>query len=181
MADEGTVDRHLGVVLDEVITAIQETKQGVWSATSSDQRRSLTELRSFLISEAVAVAEAEERIGGRDPSLISPTGHELRNLSAEPGNDSAGLLALLVGHLRAIADDVRRRATEIEGAPEAGLFATLADGMDERLDRLHDTGDDEARPDPARDFDDQVENAGRDSFPASDPPGWWSGSETPPD
>ena len=109
MADHKTVDHELVAVLDELITAIQETKQFVW-ATTSEHRVVLGELRTFLISQAMVFSEAEERIGGRDPSLVSPTGRPLRNLRAEAGGDDGALLALVIGHLAGIAADVRSRS-----------------------------------------------------------------------
>ena len=138
MADHKTVDHELVAVLDELITAIQETKQFVW-ATTSEHRVVLGELRTFLISQAMVFSEAEERIGGRDPSLVSPTGRPLRNLRAEAGGDDGALLALVIGHLAGIAADVRSRSARVVGATEQQLFDALADGIDDRLHRLSGT------------------------------------------
>ncbi|MGH3851572.1 MAG: hypothetical protein ACRDRT_18090 [Pseudonocardiaceae bacterium] len=135
MTEDDAVDHELVTVLDELITAIQETKQVVWAATA-EHRVALAELRTFLISQAMEFSAAEERIGGRDASLVSPTGRPLRNLRAEAGGDDGALLELVVGHLTAIAADVRSRSARVVGATEQDLFDALADGMDDRLRRL---------------------------------------------
>ena len=134
--DEQDLDRHLGAVFDEMIIAIQEIKQASWSASNGEQREALDELRTFLVDNVTVVADAEERIGGRDPSLASPTGHRARNLLGEAGGDEAALVRLLRADLEAVATDVRQRADEIAGSEEAKLFAAVADGLDERLARL---------------------------------------------
>ena len=136
MADEETVDRHLAAVIDEVISAIQETKQGVWSASSPEKRAALTELKGFLGEQLVVLSEAEEQINGRAPSIRSPTGHAIRNLRSEAGNDFSAFKALLLSELRDVAADARARAGEISPASEAELLMRLADGLDERLDPL---------------------------------------------
>jgi hypothetical protein len=137
VADDETIDRHLGVVLDEVITSIQALKQVGWSAPSAD-RRALNELRAYLGEQAAVVSNAEESIGGRDPLLVSPTGRQLRNLSAEAGGDSTVMIRKLLEHLYAVAADIRTRASEIVGTEQGVLLTTLAEGLTERLDRLAD-------------------------------------------
>src|SRR2546428_1110697 len=134
--DDKTVDRDLGAVLDEVISAVQETKQAEWPESDHDRRRALDELRTFLIGQAVAISEAEERIGGRDPSLLNPTAHQVRDLRSEAGGDRDAWLALLFSRLHGVAADARSRAGHIEGAAEATLFIALADGLDRRLAQL---------------------------------------------
>ncbi len=136
MADEETVDRHLAAVIDQVISAIQGTKQAVWSASTPEKRAALTELKGFLGEQLVVLSEAEERIDGRAPSITSPTGRAIRNLRSEAGNDFSAFKALLLGELRGVAADARARAAEISGASEAELLTALADGLDRRLDPL---------------------------------------------
>lgn len=136
MADEETVDAHLGAVIDRVISAIQETKQAVWSASTTERRQELNELKAFLAEHLAALADAEEQINGRARTIASPTGHAIRNLRSEAGNQFEAFRALILSELRAVADDARARAEQISGAPEAGLLSTLADGIDHRLDGL---------------------------------------------
>jgi hypothetical protein len=136
MADEETVDQHLAAVIDEVISAIQETKQAVWSASTTDRRHALNELQSFLGDQLMALSDAEERIDGRAGTITSPTGHAIRNLRSEAGGDFAAFRALLLSELRGVAADARARAGAISGTPEAALLSHLADGLDQRLDAL---------------------------------------------
>ena len=136
VTDEEAVDRHLGAVIDHVISAIQETKQAVWSASTTQRRSQLNELKSFLGEQLVALSDAEERINGRARDITSPTGRAIRNLRSEAGNDFSAFKALLIGELRGVADDARRRAGEIDGAPEAKLLTGVADGIDRRVDAL---------------------------------------------
>ena len=140
MADEETVDQHLAAVIDRVTSAIQETKQAVWSASTTDRRRALSELKAFLGEQLVALSEAEERIEGRAATITSPTGHAIRNLRTEVGGDFSAFRALVLARLRAVANDARARANAISGAPEAELLTRLAEGLDHRLDVL--TADD---------------------------------------
>lgn len=126
-------------MLDEVITAIREIKQAVWSVSTPERHCAFDELRTFLVDKAAVVAEAEERIGGRDPSLLSPTGHRIRNLHVEAGGDKRAMVALLFDHLRAVVADVRIRAADIEGAAEVAVFIQLADGVDGRVAELETT------------------------------------------
>ena len=136
MADQADVDQHLVAVIDTVIAAIQETKQAVWQASTPEKRRQLNEMKAFLAEQMVALADAEERIGGRDPSLTSPTGHAIRNLLAESKGDRTVFKRLIIGELRAVAADAGERAEAIAGAPEAGLLTSLAAGLESRLDEL---------------------------------------------
>ena len=138
MPDDEAVDRHLGSVIDQVISAIQNTKQAVWSASTTARRAELNELKSFLGEQLVALSDAEERINGRARDITSPTGHAIRNLRSEAGNDFSAFKALLLGELRGVADDARRRAGEIDGAPQGKLLRDLADGIDHRVDILAD-------------------------------------------
>lgn len=133
VTDDETIDRHLGVVLDEVITAIQALKQVEWSASNAGERHALNQLRAYLGEQADAVSEAEEHIGGRDPSILSPTGHPLRNLRAEADGDSTIMLRRLLEHLHVVAADIRTRASEMAATEQGVLLAGLADGLSERL------------------------------------------------
>ena len=140
MADNETVDQHLAAVIDQVISAIQATKQAVWSASTSKRRRALNDLKSFLGEQLAALSDAEKRINGRAATITSPTGHAIRNLRSEAGGDFLAFRALVLAELRAVAADARARAHAISGAPEAELLSHLADGLDHRLDLL--TSDD---------------------------------------
>lgn len=136
MADQETVDRHLGAVIDEVISAIQETKQAAWSASTAEKRAQLNELKGFLGEQLMVLSDAEERINGRARDITSPTGRAIRNLWSEAGNDFTTFKALVLGELREVAEDARRRGGEIAGAPEAELLTGLADGLERRVGAL---------------------------------------------
>jgi hypothetical protein len=140
VAEQADVDRHLVAVIDRVIAAVQETKQAVWQASTPEIRRRLNELKAFLAEQLGALADAEERLGGRDPSVTSPTGHAIRNLLAESRGDRSVFRGLILGELRAVAADARARAGEVAGAPEADLLVSLAEGIDRRLDELEAAG-----------------------------------------
>jgi hypothetical protein len=136
--DEDAVDRHLGSVIDQVISAIQETKQAVWSASTTEKRAELNELKSFLGEQLMVLCDAEERINGRARDITCPTGHPIRNLWSEAGNDFTAFKALVLGELRGVAEDARQRAEDIAGAPEADLLTGLADGLERRVVALAD-------------------------------------------
>ncbi len=132
-ADEGVVDRALGVALDELIDAIQETKQAVWLTRDVEQHRALEALQSFLGAQAGEISVAEARIDGRSPFLVSPSARRPPNLAARAGGDQSLMLELLVGDLEALLADVRQQAGRIAGREEARLLSRLADGLDEHL------------------------------------------------
>ena len=123
-------------MIDQVIFAIQGTKQAVWSASTTERRRALNDLKSFLGEQLVAVSDAEEHINGRATTIRSPTGHAIRDLRSEAGGDFSTFRALVLAELRAVAADARARANAISGTPEAELLSGLADGLDHRLDVL---------------------------------------------
>lgn len=133
MTGDEEVDRQLGAVIGEVISAIHETKQAVWSASTTQKRAALNELKDFLGTQLVALSEAEERIDGRASEITSPTGRAIRNLRSEAGQDFSAFKALFLAELGKVAADARRRAAEIAGAPEAEMLSALADGLDQRL------------------------------------------------
>jgi hypothetical protein len=140
MVDNETVDQHLAAVIARVIAGIQQTKQAVWSASTSERRQELNELKSFLGEQLAVLSDAEERIDGRAASITSPTGYPIRNLRTEAGGDFSAFRSLVLAELQAVAADVRSRAGAIADAPEAELLLRVADGLDERLDAL--TADD---------------------------------------
>ena len=136
MPENETVDQHLAAMIDQVIAAIQGTKQAVWSASTTERRRALNELKSFLGEQLAALSDAEERINGRAAIIRSPTGHSIRNLRSEAGGDFSAFRTLVLAELRAVAADARVRADAIATAPEAELLLRVADGLDRRLDGL---------------------------------------------
>lgn len=132
-ADEGMVDQALAVALDELIDAIQETKQAVWLTRDVGQHRALEALQSFLGKQAGEISAAEARIDGRSPFLVSPSARRPPNLAARAGGDHSLMLELLLGDLEALSADVRQQAGRIAGREEAQLLTRLADGVDEHL------------------------------------------------
>ena len=132
-ADEATVDRALGVALDELIDAIAETKQAVWLTLDAEQHRALDALRLFLIDQVTEVGAAEARIDGRSPLIVTPGGRHQKNLAAEAHGDQSAMLSLLVADLEHVVADARRQAALIAGRDEAELLVRLADGLEQRL------------------------------------------------
>lgn len=134
--DDAEVDRALGVALDELVTAIQETKQAVWSVSDVEQRRALDALQGFLVEQAAEVANAEARIEGRSPLVVSPSGRHPPNLAGQAHGDQSALVGLLVADLERLLADVRQLAAEVPGREEMRLLARLADGVEQRLAAL---------------------------------------------
>jgi catechol 2,3-dioxygenase-like lactoylglutathione lyase family enzyme len=50
----------------------------------------LEALKAYLAEQAVLVDEAELRLGGRPPWIVSPTGHHPRNLAAQAAGNLTG-------------------------------------------------------------------------------------------
>ena len=132
-AGEATVDRALGVALDELIDAIAETKQAVWLTLDAEQHRALDALCRFLIDQVTEVGAAEARIDGRSPLIVSPGARRQKNLAAEAHGDQTAMLGLLVADLEHVATDARRQAGLIAGREEAQLLVRLADGLERHL------------------------------------------------
>ena len=105
MADNEVVDQHLAAMIDHVVSAIQSSKQASWSASTTERRRQLNELKSFLAEQLAALSDAEQRIDGRAATITSPTGHAIRNLRSEAGRDFSAVRALVLADLRAVATD----------------------------------------------------------------------------
>jgi hypothetical protein len=135
VADDKELDSHLVAVFDELIELVQEIKQVEWSAPSADRRRALEQLKELLGQRAVDVSDAEQRSGGASPSIVSPSAHRPRNLSAEAGGDTTRLLQLLVTDLAAVAEDVRGRSTTSAGEWQH-TFHELADGLEDHIASL---------------------------------------------
>lgn len=136
MGEQAEVDRRLSVVLDEVISAIQDTKQAEWAAPSDRRRHELEILREYLMTHAAALADAEQEIDGRNPSLTTPTGHRLRNLRAEAGGDADVMLTLLLDELAAVTADAREAAAPLEPSGYKALLEETADGLTTHAMRL---------------------------------------------
>ena len=133
--EDEDIDAHLAMVLDEVITAIQTTKQAVWSASNSDVRHALIELKRFLSEQAVALFDTTVDDGPAD-SVVSPAGRKPRNLRADAGQDRAVFRTLVLGELEAVAADVRSRAAALSGSSHGEMLVALADGLEYRLEAL---------------------------------------------
>jgi hypothetical protein len=136
VADERTVDEHLGAVLDEVLDAVYQAKQAAWSAVGSPFRADLQDLVSFLIEQSGGVMQAEERIDGRAPGIGSPSSHQRGNIVGEAGGDITAAVALLVERLDAMGEDIRTRIAAMAGADEATILDDLVAGLEARLGRL---------------------------------------------
>lgn len=133
-ADEG-IEAQLGAVFDELVELIGETKQAIWTASSSERRRRFDDLKTCVVEQAVLIDDAERRIGTRAPWVTSPTAHRTRNLAAEAAGDAQRLVELLVGDLRRTVDDVRRRAATVTGEWQE-LLVDLADHLERQVDAL---------------------------------------------
>jgi hypothetical protein len=132
---DNELDSHLVAVFDELIELVQEIKQVEWSAPSAGRRRALEHLKELLGQRAVAVSDAERRIGGPSPSIISPSAHRPRNLSAEAGGDTTRLLQLLVTDLAAVVEDLRGQSTNTAGEWQH-TFHELADELEDHIAAL---------------------------------------------
>jgi len=135
MTAEEMVDRHLRAVFDELVTAIYETKQLVWSAPAS-QRGQLQDLLGFLVERSHRVDEAEARIDGRAPGMAAPSSHERRNLLGEVDNDVQAALRAYTVRLSGLASEIRRRASTMGVAGEATLLVEIADDLQRRVELL---------------------------------------------
>ena len=135
MAEDNELDVQLVAVFDELIELVQEIKQVEWSAPSAGRRLALEQLRVLLGQQAAAVSDAEQRIGGPSPSIMSPSAHRPRNLSAEAGGDATRLRALLVTDLAAVAEDLRQRSAMTDGEWQH-TFQELADGLEDHIAAL---------------------------------------------
>ena len=134
MTTEGTLEVQLTEVLDELITLIQETKQAEWS-TASPERSALDDLMDFLRTQVLAISEADERLTGGPPSILSPSARRPRNLAAEAGGDTDRLLELLVADLEDVARDGRSREGSVDAAWSNRLEA-LAAGLERSASAL---------------------------------------------
>src|SRR5437899_9632600 len=119
MSDNEEIESQLGAVFDELVELIGETKQAVWTASSSERRQTFDDLKSFVVEQVVMIDDAERRIGTRAPWVQSPTAHRARNIAAEAAGDPRRLFELLVGDLRLDVDDVRIRDANLEGDRQA--------------------------------------------------------------
>ena len=135
MSTEEEVEAHLGAVFDEFVELIGETKQAVWTATSSERRQVFDGLKSFVAEQIVLVDDAERRLGTRAPRIKSPTGHRARNIAAEAAGDPQRLVELLVRDLRNVIEDIRNRAAMLTGEWRQ-LLADLADNLERHVDAL---------------------------------------------
>jgi hypothetical protein len=136
MGDQAAADHRLSAILDEVIGAIQDTKQAVWSAPSDARRHELEQLRQYLVAQADLLVQAEDAIDGRDPHLSSPTGHRLRNLRMEAGGDADVMLSLLLDELAAVTADAREGAAPLEPSEYKSLLESTADGLTTHVIKL---------------------------------------------
>ena len=135
MSADEEIEAQLGAVFDELVELIGETKQAIWTASSSERRQTFDNLKTFIAEQAVMIDDAERRIGTRAPWVKSPTAHNARNIAAEAAGDPQRLVELLVGDLRRVVDDIRNRAANLEGEWQQ-LLADLADNLEGHVDAL---------------------------------------------
>src|SRR3954454_22348726 len=135
MSGDEEIEAQLGAVFDELVELIGETKQVVWSASSSARRQTFDNLKSFVVEQVVMIDDAERRIGTRAPWVQSPTAHRAKNIVADAAGDPQRLVELLVGDLRRVVDDVRSRAATLEGEWQQ-LLVDLADNLEGHIGAL---------------------------------------------
>ena len=135
MSADEDIETQLGAVFDELVELIGETKQAVWTASSSARRQTFDDLKTFVGEQVMMIDDAERRIGTRPPWVKSPTAHQARNLAAEAAGDAERLVELLVRDLRRAVDDVRTRAATLDGEWQQ-LLVDLADNLERRTNAL---------------------------------------------
>jgi hypothetical protein len=129
------IEGQLGAVFDELVELIGETKQAIWTASSSERRQTFDALKTFVGEQVVMIDDAERRIGTRAPWVKSPTAHAARNIAAEAAGDPQRLVELLVADLRRAVDDIRNRAANLSGEWQQ-LLVDLADSLERHVDAL---------------------------------------------
>src|SRR5437762_1723280 len=115
MSADEQIETQLGAVFDELVELIGETKQAIWTASSSERRQPFDNLKTFVGEQVLMIDDAERRIGTRAPTVKSPTAHRARNIAGEAAGDPQRLVELLVGDLRLAVADVRSRAATLKG------------------------------------------------------------------
>jgi hypothetical protein len=58
----------------------------------------------------------------------NPTGHHLRNITSDARGDPDQLVTVIARDLEAAVDDIRRRATRLDGEPQT-LLNDVADAL----------------------------------------------------
>jgi hypothetical protein len=138
--DDERIDRELGDVFRELVELVKETRQVLWSAPRGQVRAHLEELQSFLADNVAVVADAEERIGGRSPTLLSPTAMTRPDLRGQAGDRPEAMVSLLRANLEATVGDIRARVAHLGGGEDVELLSRVADGLDERVVGLAGSG-----------------------------------------
>jgi hypothetical protein len=135
MSAEDEIEAQLGAVFDELVELIGETKQAIWSASSSGRRQTFDNLKTFVAEQVAMIDGAERRIGTRAPWVKSPTAHHARNIAAEAAGDPQLLVELLIRDLRRVAGDIRSRAETLAGEWRQ-LLVDLADNLERHVDAI---------------------------------------------
>ena len=135
MSSNDDIEEQLGFVFDELVELIGETKQAVWTASSSEQRRVFDDLKTFVGEQIVLIDDAERQLGTRAPWVTSPSAHKPRNIVAEAAGDPQRLVGLLIRDLRRVVENIRSRAATVEGEWRHMLM-DVAGNLERHVDAL---------------------------------------------
>jgi hypothetical protein len=127
-------DGALSVLFDRLIDLVGETKQALWSASSSGLHTALDSLMHFLEEQAALIDEAVLRDGGRPPSFVTPTAHQPRNIIRAAGGDPAAVIDVLASDLAEVLQEVKQTAS-MKGEWQR-LLSELASGLERYLGEL---------------------------------------------
>ena len=64
MSADEQIETQLGAVFDELVELIGETKQAIWTASSSERRQPFDNLKTFVGEQVLMIDDAERRISG---------------------------------------------------------------------------------------------------------------------
>src|SRR6266850_6496492 len=86
------IESQLGAVFDELVELIGETKQAIWTASSSERRQTFDNLKTFVAEQVVMIDDATTRTSRTDRHRDVTVGHRDRVPGCFPGvRDTPGL------------------------------------------------------------------------------------------